>query len=441
MVDLLLIFAFIFFVIVGLKEPVVAWAGYMWADMLSPHRIGYGLITEFSLSRDLAIVCIISMLINYKKLAKPNTWLITILIVLFTIWVAMTTTWAHHPITATRQWGYVNKSLIFYILPFFIFHEKRHIEFIMFFVAACICYYAVSVGIKTVIGGGGYGKAMIHGGVNQGLTESSTLSGMCAVCIAFLIYLKAHTEILEKFKGYGFIWYGAMLLVFAGNVGTHSRTGLVVIATFVMMGLLFTKQKGLVIVVALAFVMLGYFVADELWIERMLTIKGADEDSSAVGRLVVWQWTWDYAKQNPFGGGFDAYLDNAGQLSQYSDFTAGKLDNSAKAFHNVFFEVLGEHGYIGLGLYLSIIAATLLKFRSIRSKFAKGAADTRWLFDCATLSIIGYVCLLVTGMFVGIAYKPYFFFFPLIALALEREAIKQGQGQGQGQGMPHLHAK
>ncbi len=426
MIDLVLLFVFIFFVLVGFKEPVIAWTGYMWADMLSPHRIGYGLITEFTLSRDLAIVCLISMLINYKKLSKPNTSLITILIVVFTIWVTITTSWSHHPVEAWRKWEFVYKSLIFCVLPFFIFHQRRHIDFLMLFIVACIAYYALAVGVKTIIGGGGYGKAMIHGGANQGLTESSTLAGMSAVGIAFLIYLKGNTEILQRFKRYGFLWYGSMLLIFVSIVGTHTRTGLVVIATFIMMGVLFSKQKGLVIVSALSFLLLGYFIADELWIERMLTIQSDNQDSSAIGRLVVWQWTWDYAKQNPLGGGFDAYLDNVGQLSQYSDSEnlSGEIDTGAKAFHNIFFEVLGEQGYIGLMLYVSIIVATLLKLRSIRRKFAKSSKDNSWIFDCASMSIIGYICLIVTGQFVGIAYKPYFFFFPLIALALEREAAK-----------------
>ena len=39
--------------------------------------------------------------------------------------------------------------------------------------------------------------------------------------------------------------------------------------------------------------------------ERMGTIKTYKADASASTRLAVWQWTMDYAKTHPMGGGFD----------------------------------------------------------------------------------------------------------------------------------------
>ena len=36
--------------------------------------------------------------------------------------------------------------------------------------------------------------------------------------------------------------------------------------------------------------------------ERMETIRDHRADQSPSPRVAVWQWTWDYAKENPFGG-------------------------------------------------------------------------------------------------------------------------------------------
>ncbi len=44
--------------------------------------------------------------------------------------------------------------------------------------------------------------------------------------------------------------------------------------------------------------------------DRMATIKTYQADESASTRLAVWQWTWEYAKTHPFGGGFEAYRQN-----------------------------------------------------------------------------------------------------------------------------------
>src|SRR3546814_10111048 len=44
---------------------------------------------------------------------------------------------------------------------------------------------------------------------------------------------------------------------------------------------------------------------------RMSTIQTYEADASASTRLAVWAWTWDYAKKNPLGGGFEAYRQNS----------------------------------------------------------------------------------------------------------------------------------
>src|SRR3546814_5087722 len=39
---------------------------------------------------------------------------------------------------------------------------------------------------------------------------------------------------------------------------------------------------------------------------RMDTIENYKSDESASTRIAVWKWTWDYAKDHPGGGGFEA---------------------------------------------------------------------------------------------------------------------------------------
>src|SRR3546814_2893866 len=97
--------------------------------------------------------------------------------------------------------------------------------------------------------------------------------------------------------------------------------------------------------------------------ERMETIESYKADQSASTRVAVWQWTWDYAKENPFGGGFDAYIQNHVRVVKAA--TAYDPDNpqeaepsvyeeKSRAYHSSYFEMLGEQGYPGLAMWLAL---------------------------------------------------------------------------------------
>src|SRR3546814_4215232 len=70
--------------------------------------------------------------------------------------------------------------------------------------------------------------------------------------------------------------------------------------------------------------------------ERMETIESYKADQSASTRVAVWQWTWDYAKENPFGGGFDAYIQNHVRVVKAA--TAYDPDNPQAAEPSVYEE-------------------------------------------------------------------------------------------------------
>ena len=71
------------------------------------------------------------------------------------------------------------------------------------------------------------------------------------------------------------------------------------------------------------------------------------------------------------GGGFYAYLDNKEQLHRYTKGEEKFESNpSGKAFHSIIFEVLGEHGYVGLGIFLAMLGGTnIMLWRVIKKNY------------------------------------------------------------------------
>src|SRR3546814_12770525 len=96
------------------------------------------------------------------------------------------------------------------------------------------------------------------------------------------------------------------------------------------------------------------------------------------------QWTWDYAKENPFGGGFDAYIQNHVRVVKAE--TAYEPDNpqeaepsvyeeKSRAYHSSYFEMMGEQGYTGREMWracqcIGLVQLELLRRRDLKRRRA-----------------------------------------------------------------------
>jgi probable O-glycosylation ligase (exosortase A-associated) len=143
------------------------------------------------------------------------------------------------------------------------------------------------------------------------------------------------------------------------------------------------------------------------WFGRMETIQTYEEDRSARGRLEAWQVATRIASDHPFmGGGFRTFTRE--QFDRYG-FREGR------DAHSIYFQVLGEHGFVGLALYLGLILSTLLSLRRLvrRRPDHPGKA---WIPECARMveaSLVGY---LIAGAFLSMSY--FDLFYGLVALTV-----------------------
>jgi hypothetical protein len=87
--------------------------------------------------------------------------------------------------------------------------------------------------------------------------------------------------------------------------------------------------------------------------------------------------------------------------------------------HSVYFEIMAEQGFIGLGLFLAIGIFSLQACGSIIRR-TRGIADLAWMNDLARMmqvSLIGYA---VSGAFLGLAYFNYYYALLAIVVGLTR---------------------
>jgi probable O-glycosylation ligase (exosortase A-associated) len=149
------------------------------------------------------------------------------------------------------------------------------------------------------------------------------------------------------------------------------------------------------VVLVIAGVALLSFMPDTWW-DRMNTIKEYQDDASANGRINAWWMAWNLAKSNFFGGGF--------MVSTTELFAVYAPDPRAvHAAHSIYFMVLGEHGFIGLTLFLLLWFFVWNSAGRLRVQ-GKKAAKTEWLSHLGAMCQVSLAGYAVGGAFLSLSY-------------------------------------
>jgi putative inorganic carbon (HCO3(-)) transporter len=156
--------------------------------------------------------------------------------------------------------------------------------------------------------------------------------------------------------------------------------------------------------------------APPAWMDRMGNFVHGELDQSAEGRLHAWEFAWVFASQYPImGGGFETFTPQleARFTPQYS--FAGP--------HSIYFQTLGEQGFVGLGIFLLVLGSTLYGLRSMRRR-VRGQPAFTWVVNYSNMLQICPLDYVVSGAFLPRAY--FDLWFQLVAsAALLRILYKQ----------------
>ena len=411
----------------GFRRPFLFVLAYVYVDIVSPQRLAYYLLNAVPVSLICVVLAVLGWVVADDKRAARfgirQTLMLTLL--LYCFWTTHT---ADFPVEALTKWGWVWKALAFAIFLPLTLRTRLRIESLALFMILSASSIIVVGAIKTIVSGGGYGVLNLMVDNNSGLYESSTISAVAVAIIPLIFWLARHGTVYPRgplVTGYAWALSFACLLI---PVGTQARTGIICIGVLAILmlrvvrrRLLYVTGLGLAIMAAIPFLPASYM-------QRMDTIKGYQSDDSASTRLAVWRWTIDYAGQHPFGGGFEAYRQNRLVIDMVStEQSAGGETVQAKqgfdagrAYHSSYFEMLGEQGYPGLTLWLTLHALGLLRMEVIRRRWRKAEGADLWIAPLATALQHAHLIYLVGAAFVGIAFQP--FIYMLVGLEIGFDA-------------------
>lgn len=407
--------AFIAFVLLlGLRRPFLWVLLYVYIDILAPQRIGYSIITTLPLSL-IAFAAAFGgwLALDNKQGARFTLRQGILLALLAYCW--WSTGRADFPDDALTKWDWVWKALLFAIFLPLTLTTRARIEGLAAVLLLSVATIVIATGLKVVLGGGGYGELNFFVDDNSGIYESSTLATVAIGLIPLLWWFVRHGTI---FPPHWTVTAFAAALTFACllvPIGTEARTGLLCIAALGVLLLRYTQRRFLFVAGAGMLGLMALPFLPQSYYDRMSTIAEPGGDESASTRVAVWKWTLDYAQQRPLGGGFDAYRSNRFTYVMPVKETDGnttsvryqQVEDKARAYHSSVFEMLGEQGWPGLGLWLMLHALGLWQMERIQRRWKKAEAEAeRWIAPMAAALQMGALIYLVGALFQGIAYQP-----------------------------------
>ena len=401
--------ALIFLIVFGsipfiFKRPALGIIVFAWLSLMNPHRLTYGSAYTFPFALLISVIAVLAMVTSKEKKSFPMTP-VTITLLLFSVWMTFTSLFALEPSLVWTEWSRVMKTFLMIFVCMMVLRSEQDIKWMAWVVALSIGFYGLKGGIFTILSGG---SSHVYGPDDTYISDNNCLALALVTVLPLLWYLKL--QLKPKLLQLGATALVALTLVAAA--GSYSRGAL--LGGGAMLFVLWIKSQnkirtGLVLLLAAPLV---YLVMPEQWFGRMETIDNYQEDASALGRFNAWGFAMNIAKTHPLGGGYSVFTPRL--FSQYAP-----VPTDHHAAHSIYFQVLGEHGYIGLFLFcLFLFLAWRTGARIIRQ--CRAQPELRWASDLAAMAQVSIVGYAVGGAFLTLAYYDLIYFIVAILVVLER---------------------
>jgi probable O-glycosylation ligase (exosortase A-associated) len=413
-----------------LYRPYIGVLMWSWIGYMNPHRLCWGFAYDFPYAMIIAIVTLTGLLFSKEKKSIPWTRE-TVVLIMFIIWMCITTIFAVHAEIANDQLIKVLKIEFMTFVTLMLMKDRHRIDMLVWTIALSLGFYGVKGGVFTVMGGGishvlGPPGSFIGGNNETGLALIMT--------IPLMRYL--HLQTKRNWVKWGLT--AAMGLTIVAILGTQSRGALLGLMVMSAMLIWKTRRRFALSIVVGTVLFAGISFMPGSWHSRMQTIDNYQNDPSALGRINAWEFAFNLAKDNPIlGAGYQAFMPDL--FVRYAPDPSNVHDA-----HSIYFEVLAEHGFVGFGLFI-LLGWFTWRSCSLVVKQARPQPDGQWMADLAGMLQVSLVGFATSGAFLGLAY--FDLYYHLIALVIllkmqSRQLTAQvmAASSQEGLGMRSIHS-
>lgn len=382
-------------------NPAIGILMWTWISVMNPHRLTYGFMYNFPVGNLIAGATIIGWLIA-KENKKLPMHPIVVLLICYALWTNVTTIFAVY-VTAVDKWQEYMKILLFAFLTMSVMKTRNRLYALVWMNVLCIGYFALKGGLFTVLTGGGN---HVMGPPGSFIGDNNQLGLAMVMTLPLVRYVYSQTQ--NQYLRWGL--NGATGLWLLAILGTQSRGAFVAMGC--MMLFLWFKSKNKMVTALLLIFVAGVAVAfmPSTFQNRMESIQNYNDDASFMGRVYMWRFAIDLTKDHPIlGGGFNVFYDEGLRERYLPPGVAGR------AVHSVYFEVLGEHGYPGLILFLILGVTAFFTCSRVLTLTAR-RPDLSWANRLAAMLQVCLVGYAVNGLTLNLA--TYDLYYSLLAMVV-----------------------
>lgn len=409
---------------VCLVRPWLGIIAWYWIGIMNPHRHTW----DFAYTMPFAMLVGGATLFGalFARDRRPIPWnRELVLAVLLMLYFTFTTFFAWVPNIAWVQWEKVLKiTFMTFVATMFIYGYDR-IRTLMWTIVICIGFYGVK-GFFFVLRSGGAERVQ---GPENSFLDGNTFIGLAFNMVVPLMIFLAREEQKPWLKR---SLYAMAILTIVSTIFTYSRgayLGLVIILPLIF---LTARRKVIAACILIPAVLIAPLVLPDSVFQRADTIENYEKDGSANQRLQSWTVAWNLAKENPLtGAGFEfEYGSDRDRWFKYGSEQYNWAIQRTSAAHSIYFQVLGQHGFVALLLFLALLFGTLLSLNRTKKR-AMATKDTNWIASYASGLQVGLIGYMVAGAFLSSAYFDLAWLFFALAAILARE-VKQVSDHGYG---------
>jgi len=392
------------------------WIGILvwyWFGLMNPHRLTWDFAFSMPFAMWIGSAVLLGTVFAKDRQAIPWNVPLRLLPILF-LYFTFTTFFAWAPFNAWIQWEKVAKIILMTFVACVFIHGRDRIRALLLVVALSVGFYGVK-GFFFVLRSGGTERVL---GPEGSFVSGNTYLGLgLSMVIPLLVMLGREEQRTWSRRGL----YVAAAMCFVSTIFTYSRGAYLGLGAIAFLLLWHAKRKLLAALLLVPVLAIGPDLLPNKVFDRADLIANYEEDRSAMQRLQSWTAAYLIARDHPItGAGFELEFADDARLRPYLDPAYSSFGDHLKSAHSLYFQVLGQHGFVGLALNLAMLIATLLSLRRTRV-IARRSLDKAWLATYALGIQIGFIGYLVAGAFISVAYFDLAYLFVALTAIFARE--------------------
>ena len=399
--DLLLFLIIVGSMPVSFVNPFYGVLMWYWISYFNPHRFTWGFAYNLPVAFMVAIPTLVGVVLAKKSLRSLLTLESLLLIAL---WAWYTITYLHargvpifigHMADANYEMDHISKIILMTIVMVVVVTSRQRLWAVMLVSGGSLGL----LGLKgAIFGARTSGTSRVFGPPDSFLADNNAFALAINVSLPILFFLARN----EKRRWLRMMLYSCFLGGVVSVLLTYSRGGL--LGLVVVLGLIMLRSRHKIVAAFAApaafFVILA--LAPPAWMARMGRFADGNLDATANQRLVSWGTAWNFSHDYPImGGGFNTI----GDEFLYRLYQPRALPDGLPASgpHSIYFQLLADQGFVGLGLFLAIVMSCFISLYRAR-RLVRAVPQAIWLVDYTYMLETAILGFMTSGAFLGFAY-------------------------------------